>query len=128
MNSVTEAVIGTLKPTKKTASSKRELFLAYKSLVLRVSFYPLVAVIIVFILFPFFCALVGSFRPSNDLFSTNLSPKTLNFDHYHAVFARPIFVGSLINSVVVAGSTALIALAFGVFLFVLKAAHSTSCC
>lgn len=113
MNGFTDAVNGTLKPTKKKTSSKRELFLACKSLVLRVSFYLLVAVIIVFILFPFFCALVGSFRPSNDLFSTNLSPKTLNFDHYHAVFARPIFVGSLMNSVVVAGSTALIALAFG---------------
>jgi len=80
---------------------------------LRALFYLLVVIIIVFTLFPFFCALVGSFRPSNALFSTNLSPKSLNFDHYKAVFARPIFVQSLINSAIVAGSAALISLAFG---------------
>ena len=113
MNSVTEVVIGTLKPTKKKASSKRELFLAGKSLVLRVSLYLLVAVIIVFSLFPFFYALVGSFRPSHALFTTNLSPKSLNFDHYKAIFARPIFVGSLVNSAIVAGSVTLISLAVG---------------
>jgi hypothetical protein len=50
-------------PTKKKAPSKRELFVGCRSLVLRVSFYLLVAVILVFNLFPFFCALVGSFRP-----------------------------------------------------------------
>ena len=100
-------------PTKKKAPSKRELFVRCKSLVLRVSFYLLVAVIIIFNLFPFFCALVGSFRSSNDLFSTDLSPKALNFDHYNEVFARPIFVESLINSVIVAGSNVLISLAFG---------------
>ncbi|HXM01487.1 MAG TPA: carbohydrate ABC transporter permease [Chthoniobacterales bacterium] len=113
MNSVTEAVIGAVKPTKKKASSKRELFLAGKSLVLRVSLYLLVVAIIVFSLFPFFCALVGSFRASNALFSTNLSPKSLNFDYYQAIFARPIFVGSLINSAIVAGSATLISLAIG---------------
>ena len=42
-------------------------FVGCKSLVLRVSFYLLVAVILVFNLLPFFCALVGSFRPSNAL-------------------------------------------------------------
>jgi trehalose/maltose transport system permease protein len=99
--------------TKKKAPSKRELFVGCKSMVLRVSFYLLVAVILVFILFPFVCALVASFRSSNDLFSTNLSPKALNFDHYNEIFVRGRFVGSLINSVIVAGSTVLISLAFG---------------
>jgi trehalose/maltose transport system permease protein len=100
-------------PTKKKAPSKRELFVGCKSLVLRVSFYLLVAVILVFNLFPFFGALVGSFRPSNALFSTDLSPKALNFDHYYEIFKRPIFVESLINSAILASSTVLISLAFG---------------
>jgi trehalose/maltose transport system permease protein len=113
MNSVTEVVIGTLKRPKKKASSKRELFLAGKFLVLRVLFYLLVTIILVFTLFPFFWALVGSFRPSNALFSTNFPPKSLSFDHYKAIFARPIFAESLINSAIVAGSAALISLAFG---------------
>jgi hypothetical protein len=33
------------------------------------------------------------FRPSHDLFSTNLWPKALNFDHYNEIFVRPRFVG-----------------------------------
>jgi len=84
-----------------------------KSLVLRLLFYLLVAVILLFNLFPFVYALVSSFRPSNDLFSTDLWPKALGFDHYQAVFKDARFVGSLINSIIVAGSTVLISLALG---------------
>jgi ABC-type glycerol-3-phosphate transport system permease component len=68
-------------PAKKKVPSKRELLAGCESLVRRVLFYLLVAVILVFNLLPFFWALVGSFRPSKALFSTNLSPKALNFDH-----------------------------------------------
>jgi trehalose/maltose transport system permease protein len=81
--------------------------------VLRVLFYLLVAVILVFNLFPFLYALLSSFRPSNDLFSTSLWPKALGLDHYRAVFQDARFVGSLINSIIVAGSTVLISLALG---------------
>jgi trehalose/maltose transport system permease protein len=84
-----------------------------KSPVLRILFYLLVAVILVFNLFPFVYALVSSFRPSNDLFSTDLWPKAFGLDHYQAVFKDARFVGSLINSVIVAGSTVLISLALG---------------
>jgi trehalose/maltose transport system permease protein len=84
-----------------------------QSLLLRVLFYLLVAVILVFNLFPFVYALVSSFRPSNDLFSTDLWPKALGLDHYQAVFKDARFVGSLINSIIVAGSTVLISLALG---------------
>jgi trehalose/maltose transport system permease protein len=35
------------------------------------------------------------------------------FDHYYEIFKRPIFVESLINSAIVAGSTVLISLGFG---------------
>jgi trehalose/maltose transport system permease protein len=84
-----------------------------KGVVLRVLFYLLVLVILVFNLFPFLYALVSSFRPSNDLFSTDLWPKALSLDHYQAVFKDARFVGSLINSVIVAGSTVLISLALG---------------
>jgi trehalose/maltose transport system permease protein len=84
-----------------------------KSPVLRVLFYLLVAVILVFNLFPFLYALLSSFRPSNDLFSTSLWPKALGLDHYQAVFKDARFVGSLINSIIVAGSTVLISLALG---------------
>ena len=84
-----------------------------KSPVLRVLFYLLVAVILVFNLFPFLYALLSSFRPSNDLFSTSLWPRELGLQHYQAVFKDARFVGSLINSIIVAGSTVLISLALG---------------
>lgn len=84
-----------------------------KSTILRVLFYLLVAVIIVFNLFPFVWALLSSFRPSNELFSTQLLPTALTLDHYAAVFKDPRFVNSLINSVIIAGCTVLIALGLG---------------
>jgi trehalose/maltose transport system permease protein len=84
-----------------------------KSPLLRVLFYLLVLVILVFNLFPFVYALVSSFRPSNDLFSTELFPKALALDHYQAVFKDVRFVGSLVNSIIVAGVTVLISLALG---------------
>jgi trehalose/maltose transport system permease protein len=80
---------------------------------LRILFYLLVVIIIVFNLFPFVWALLSSFRPSNDLFSTNLVPTALTLDHYVAVFKDPRFVAGLINSVIVAGCTVLIALGLG---------------
>jgi trehalose/maltose transport system permease protein len=82
-------------------------------LLLRALFYLLVVVILIFNLFPFLYALLSSFRPSNDLFSTDLLPKALGLQHYQAVFKDARFVGSLINSVIVAGSTVLISLALG---------------
>ena len=84
-----------------------------KAVVLRILFYALVIAIIVFNLFPFFWALLSSFRPSNELFSTKLIPNELTLDHYVEVFKDPRFVQSLINSVIVAGSTVLIALGLG---------------
>ena len=69
-----------------------------KTVVLRVLFYLLVAAIIVFNLFPFVWALLSSFRPSSELFSTKLLPTQLTFAHFQAVFKDARFVAGLINS------------------------------
>jgi trehalose/maltose transport system permease protein len=84
-----------------------------KTIVLRVLFYLLVAAIIVFNLFPFVWALLSSFRPSSELFSTKLLPTQLTLAHYQAVFKDARFVAGLINSIIVAGCTVLIALGLG---------------
>src|SRR5260221_12734741 len=84
-----------------------------KTIVLRVLFYLLVAAIIVFNLFPFVWALLSSFRPSSELFSTRLLPTQLTLAHYQAVFKDARFVAGLINSIIVAGCTVLIALGLG---------------
>jgi trehalose/maltose transport system permease protein len=96
-------------PTTAGATKKADT----NSAILRILFYVLVIAIIVFNLFPFFWALLSSFRPSNELFSTKLIPNALTLDHYVEVFKDPRFVQSLINSVIVAGSTVFIALGLG---------------
>src|ERR1700746_1447073 len=105
----TKTVASLKAPTTAGATKKSDT----KSAVLRILFYVLVIAIIVFNLFPFFWALLSSFRPSNELFSTKLIPNALTLDHYVEVFKEARFVQSLINSVIVAGSTVLIALGLG---------------
>jgi trehalose/maltose transport system permease protein len=84
-----------------------------KSAVLKVLFWVMVVIILVFNLFPFLYALVSSFRPSQELFSTQIVPRSLTIDHYLAVFKDPRFVMSLVNSIIIAGVTVLIALGLG---------------
>ena len=84
-----------------------------KPVVLKVLFWIMVVIILVFNLFPFLYALVSSFRPSQELFSTQIVPRSLTLDHYLAVFKDPRFVMSLVNSIIIAGVTVLIALGLG---------------
>ena len=107
--STTKTVARLDAPTTAGATKKADA----NAVVLRILFYALVIAIIVFNLFPFFWALLSSFRPSNELFSTKLIPNALTLDHYVEVFKDPRFVQSLINSVIVAGATVLIALGLG---------------
>jgi trehalose/maltose transport system permease protein len=109
MSNATKSVATLEVPTTEGTTKKADT----KARVLRILFYVLVIAIIVFNLFPFFWALLSSFRPSNELFSTKLIPNALTLDHYVEVFKQARFVQSLINSVIVAGSTVLIALGLG---------------
>ena len=84
-----------------------------KAVVLKVLFWVMVVIILIFNLFPFLYALVSSFRPSQELFSTQIVPRSLTIDHYLAVFKDPRFVMSLVNSIIIAGVTVLIALGLG---------------
>jgi trehalose/maltose transport system permease protein len=109
MNNATKEVATVDTPTGEGATKKAD----NRGVVLRALFYLLVVAIIVFNLFPFVWALLSSFRPSSELFSTKLLPTVLTLDHYAAVFKDARFVAALGNSVIVAGSTVVIALALG---------------
>src|SRR5580692_2499472 len=109
MNNATKEVATVDAPTSEGATKKAD----NRGVVLRVLFYLLVVAIIVFNLFPFVWALLSSFRPTSELFSTKLLPTALTLDHYAAVFRDNRFVTALGNSVIVAGSTVLLALALG---------------
>jgi trehalose/maltose transport system permease protein len=87
--------------------------LTSKELTLKVLFWLLVAAILIFNLFPFLYAMLSSFRPSNELFSTDLIPKNFTLDHYAAVFADARFMKSLLNSIIISGATVVIALGMG---------------
>jgi trehalose/maltose transport system permease protein len=84
-----------------------------KPLYLRVLFYLLVLFLLAFNLFPFFWAILSSFRPSNELFSTQLLPTAVTLGHYQEVFRDPRFMASLGNSIIIAGATVLICLGLG---------------
>jgi trehalose/maltose transport system permease protein len=109
MNNATKEVATVDAPTSEGATKKAD----NRGVVLRVLFYLLVVAIIVFNLFPFVWALLSSFRPTSELFSTRLLPTVLTLDHYAAVFRDNRFVTALGNSVIVAGSTVVIALGLG---------------
>ena len=109
MNNATKEVATVDTPTSSGATKKAD----NRGGFLRVLFYLLVVAIIVFNLFPFVWALLSSFRPSSELFSTKLLSTALTLDHYAAVFKDARFVAALGNSVIVAGSTVVIALALG---------------
>jgi trehalose/maltose transport system permease protein len=84
-----------------------------KSLIWRVLFYILVLFLLAFNLFPFLWAVLSSFRPSSELFSTQIFPRALTLAHYVDVFRDPRFMASLANSIIISGATVIISLAFG---------------
>jgi trehalose/maltose transport system permease protein len=110
MNNVTKEADTKAVPVPVSGTAKET---DTKTVILRVLFYLLVVAIIVFNLFPFVWALLSSFRPSSELFSTKLLPTQLTLAHFQAVFKDARFVAGLINSVIVAGCTVLIALGLG---------------
>jgi ABC-type sulfate transport system permease subunit len=97
----------------------REPFLSRKQkhVISRVAFYILMAIILIYILFPFYWALRSSVTPDQDLFSlpTGLWPTNMTSSHYNTVFADPNFKHALVNSVIVAFSVTIIALVIGSF-------------
>lgn len=80
----------------------------------KAGFWLLVAVIAVFALFPFYYAILSSFRSGSALFSTALFPTHIDFSNYVSVFTEAPFATNIMNSVIVAGSVAAVSLFLGV--------------
>ena len=81
----------------------------------RVLFWLLILVILGYTIFPFYWAIVTSFKPSGELFDTPVAywPKTFTLENYQAVLNNPDFLQALRNSAITAVSTVLIALVIG---------------
>jgi trehalose/maltose transport system permease protein len=86
---------------------------AQKRAVGRVLYYLLMAVIILYTVFPFYWAIVSSLKPASEMFRVDFFP-ALNFDNYAAVFQGQPFGRNILNSIIVAVATVAISLALAV--------------
>lgn len=78
-------------------------------------FWLLIAVILVYTLFPFYWAVVSSITPDNDLYvyPVRYFPTTITWEHYQSVFENGGFMRALLNSTIVSFATVLLALVTG---------------
>ncbi|PKR90923.1 sugar ABC transporter permease [Pleomorphomonas diazotrophica] len=74
------------------------------------SFYLLVAVIVFVSVFPFYYAILTSFKSGTALFEINYLPTHFTLDNYIAVLTTGVFVRNLGNSILVATSVVVLAL------------------
>ncbi len=83
----------------------------------RVLFYLLVLAVFIYLVFPFYWAVVSSLKSPQALFQTPVTywPSPPRWQNYLDVFTMQPFGRNLLNSAIVAGATTLIALLFGSF-------------
>jgi multiple sugar transport system permease protein len=86
-----------------------------KKIIYRSVLYLLVAIILIWCIFPFYWAVVSSLKPDKDLFEINpsLFPKRITFENYIKVFTERPFHINIWNSIVVAGVTTIASLLIG---------------
>jgi trehalose/maltose transport system permease protein len=80
----------------------------------RILFYPVVAAILVYTVFPFYWAVVSSFKSGQELFGTALLPDDLDLGNYASVFREQPFLSNIVNSLIVATVTVALSLALAV--------------
>jgi trehalose/maltose transport system permease protein len=79
-----------------------------------IGFYLLLAIIVLYTVFPFYWAIVSSLRTGSDLFSTDLIPRDPAWANYVAVFSEQPFGRNILNSLFVAVSTVALSLSLAV--------------
>lgn len=80
----------------------------------RVGFYLLVAAIVLFSVFPFYYAILTSFKSGSALFEVEYFPSVFDWGNYQSVFAGGVFGRNLLNSVLVSTVVVAISLLLGV--------------
>jgi trehalose/maltose transport system permease protein len=80
----------------------------------RFGFWLLVAAVALFSLFPFYYAIVTSFRSGTDLFTVAYWPSGFDLSNYAAVFERQPFGRNILNSALVACAVVALSLFLGV--------------
>ncbi|MBJ6987560.1 MULTISPECIES: carbohydrate ABC transporter permease [unclassified Devosia] len=75
-----------------------------------VLFYALVVAIVVAAVFPFYYAILTSFKSGTDLYRVNYWPTSFSLENYISVFSQGSFPRNLLNSVFIATTTVVFAL------------------
>ena len=70
-----------------------------------IGFYVLVAVIVLVSVFPFYYAIITSFKTGTALFEVDYLPAALDFSNYVDVLSNENFARSIWNSVLISGAT-----------------------
>ena len=85
--------------------------------VMNVAFYALIAVIFVYLIFPFYWAFNSALKTQAELIQTPATyfPNDPTLANFRAVFSNTAFLRGLLNSVAVAGAVTLLSLAVGSF-------------
>ncbi len=76
--------------------------------------WALIAIIIVYAVFPFYYAVITSLKPSSELFEINYWLTSLDFSNYAQIFSQKSFLQAIGNSILVALSVVAIALLLGI--------------
>lgn len=84
-----------------------------KKIAAKIGFGLLLTAILLFTVFPFYYAIVTSFKSGSELFSIDYWITSFNLENYQAVLGEGSFVTSIWNSVLVASSAVAIAMFFG---------------
>lgn len=84
------------------------------TLLKRVGFWLLVATIVIYAVFPFYYAILSSFRSGSALFQVNYWPDRFDLKNYVAVFREQPFALNIANSVIVAVTVVALSLFLGV--------------
>jgi trehalose/maltose transport system permease protein len=77
---------------------------------IRVGFYFIVGIIVVYAVFPFYWAIVTSLKSGSSLFDVHLLPTNPSVKNYIELFDQESFLQSLMNSLIVSGLTVVISL------------------
>ena len=86
---------------------------AIKGALLTLGFWLMVIILVVYAVFPFYYAVITSFKPSSELFEVGYWIDHLDFSNYEAVLTQGSFLASIRNSIIVAVSVVAIALLLG---------------
>ena len=86
-----------------------------QKLIGRIGFYGLLALIVFYAVFPFYWAVISSFKTGSAIFQVELIPSTISFENYRALFVEQSFGRNILNSLIVASVATLVSLTLAAF-------------